>query len=483
MEAAAATDIPRSGSGRIFNLFVRLLDGKTLALKLTSPSVHGHAIKHRLFETTGIPPNHQRLVTGVRQIEDDSVVSCFDECSGKFPTVHLLLRLLGGKGGFGSLLRGAATKAGQKKTNNFDACRDMSGRRLRHVNAEKRLEEWKAEEEERRLEKVAEEFLKKKSKVGKKGVGDSATQKYVERYREESARCVAEVEKSVRDAVMKGGKGKRKGRSMPNGADAKKLKIWMGKRKMGESDSDDLDSDDSDSEEENEKSVILNDDCQSDLNKDAEGSSDSVNFGKHGYGSGEASSESGSEEEKNVAVQETMELVGSSSEKALCSEQFDEVEINDQTTQGAVVRSSEAEAVAVAVSADQEDEAVEQGAHGVEITNIEDVAANPQDISVPNNGEIVEDLSSLPEPNGSPVSKLSDRKETSASKINSSAPLNFEDFSSAADMEVLGLERLKSELQARGLKCGGTLQERAARLFLLKSTPLDKVPKKLLAKK
>ena len=205
---------------------------------------------------------------------------------------------------------------------------------------------------------------------------------------------------------------------------------------MGESDSDDLDSDDSDSEEENEKSVILNDDCQSDLNKDAEGSSDSVNFGKHGYGSGEASSESGSEEEKNVAVQETMELVGSSSEKALCSEQFDEVEINDQTTQGAVVRSSEAEAVAVAVSADQEDEAVEQGAHGVEITNIEDVAANPQDISVPNNGEIVEDLSSLPEPNGSPVSKLSDRKETSASKINSSAPLNFEDFSSAADMEV-----------------------------------------------
>lgn len=45
------------------------------------------------------------------------------------------------------------------------------------------------------------------------------------------------------------------------------------------------------------------------------------------------------------------------------------------------------------------------------------------------------------------------------------------------------MERLKNELQGRGLKCGGTLQERAARLFLLKSTPLDKIPKKLLAKK
>ena len=44
------------------------------------------------------------------------------------------------------------------------------------------------------------------------------------------------------------------------------------------------------------------------------------------------------------------------------------------------------------------------------------------------------------------------------------------------------MERLKSELLAHGLKCGGTLQERASRLFLLKTTPLDKLPKKVLAK-
>jgi len=62
-------------------------------------------------------------------------------------------------------------------------------------------------------------------------------------------------------------------------------------------------------------------------------------------------------------------------------------------------------------------------------------------------------------------------------------PLNFADYNSAVEMDVLGMGRLKSELQAHGLKCGGTLQERAARLFLLKSTPIDKLPKKLLAKK
>ncbi|CAA7038228.1 unnamed protein product [Microthlaspi erraticum] len=60
---------------------------------------------------------------------------------------------------------------------------------------------------------------------------------------------------------------------------------------------------------------------------------------------------------------------------------------------------------------------------------------------------------------------------------------NFDDFSSAQDMEVLGSVRLKIELQSRGMKCGGTLQARAARLFLLKSTPLEKLPKKVMAKK
>lgn len=141
-----------------------------------------------------------------------------------FPSVRLLLRLKGGKGGFGSLLRGAATKAGQKKTNNFDACRDMSGRRLRHVNAEKRLEEWKAGENERKFEKVAEDFLKKQMKKGKgkgKADGDSEAHKYVEKYRAESERCVADVALSVKEALT----AKRKSPSQPP-RDAKKLKIW-----------------------------------------------------------------------------------------------------------------------------------------------------------------------------------------------------------------------------------------------------------------
>jgi splicing factor 3A subunit 3 len=43
------------------------------------------------------------------------------------------------------------------------------------------------------------------------------------------------------------------------------------------------------------------------------------------------------------------------------------------------------------------------------------------------------------------------------------------------------MERLKIELQRRGLLCGGTLQERAARLFLLKETPIQFLDPALLA--
>ena len=47
---------------------------------------------------------------------------------------------LGGKGGFGNLLR--QQKRWAKKTENNDASRDLQGRRLRDVNAEQRLAAW-----------------------------------------------------------------------------------------------------------------------------------------------------------------------------------------------------------------------------------------------------------------------------------------------------------------------------------------------------
>jgi len=51
---------------------------------------------------------------------------------------------LGGKGGFGTLLKIQSKKAGAKTTLDFGACRDLNGRRLRHVNDEIKLRKWRS---------------------------------------------------------------------------------------------------------------------------------------------------------------------------------------------------------------------------------------------------------------------------------------------------------------------------------------------------
>jgi len=54
--------------------------------------------------------------------------------------IQLCPTILGGKGGFGSLLR-AFGKQMQQSTNK-EACRDLTGRRIRHVNNEKKLKDF-----------------------------------------------------------------------------------------------------------------------------------------------------------------------------------------------------------------------------------------------------------------------------------------------------------------------------------------------------
>ncbi|XP_054258220.1 splicing factor 3A subunit 3 [Macrosteles quadrilineatus] len=59
-------------------------------------------------------------------------------------------------------------------------------------------------------------------------------------------------------------------------------------------------------------------------------------------------------------------------------------------------------------------------------------------------------------------------KETGSVLTNVGAHLDLSAFSSWEELASLGLDRLKSALMALGLKCGGTLEERAQRLFSTK---------------
>jgi Replication stress response SDE2 C-terminal/SPRY domain len=61
--------------------------------------------------------------------------------------------------------------------------------------------------------------------------------------------------------------------------------------------------------------------------------------------------------------------------------------------------------------------------------------------------------------------------------------LNWQECESVEALVALGLDRLKSALQAAGLKCGGTLHERATRLWTIRGLSPNEYPTKLLAKK
>ncbi|KAL7083131.1 hypothetical protein ACP275_14G143000 [Erythranthe tilingii] len=444
-------------------VFVKLLDGKHKIFNFTAPSISVSALKQRIQAITSVPSHLQLLLFNDSKIIHDEQTLKLDQTrahlglsetldpnfSTQFPVVvHLLLRLRGGKGGFGSLLRGAATKAGQKKTNNFDACRDMNGRRLRHVNAEKKLEEWRAEAEERNLEKMADAYIKKKTKElvkSGKSNGGSSADKYVAKYREDSAKCMEEVKRSVMESVKGFESSKRKSGAEGNGSDSKRLKIWYGKRKLDDSDSEDY-SDDDEQEGEDQKSVIIDTVSRSDSSKEAEGSSCSVTGEKVNPTSlNQGSSGSGSEGEENVGEEssrpgKSLEVCGNSDDGADGRKNNPSLQILEDKI--------DHNEVDIKLALESDSDKVEET---INIAIVEPI--QEETVSV---NEKVPDLDK---------------------------PLNFDEYHSASELEVLGMERLKVELQARGLKCGGTLPERAARLFLLKTTPLEMLSKKLFAKK
>lgn len=73
-------------------------------------------------------------------------------------------------------------------------------------------------------------------------------------------------------------------------------------------------------------------------------------------------------------------------------------------------------------------------------------------------------------------------KETGGALAHTGAHLDLSAFSSPEELSSLGLDRLKSALMALGLKCGGTLEDRANRLFSTKGKQLSELDASLFAK-
>eukprot|EP00798_Chlamydomonas_sp_ICE-L_P018425 gene18425-24900_t len=142
------------------HIFVRNLDSCSKSYKIGELATV-HDIKQLVEEKEGIPAACLQLEYAGRQLsEEDEYLSRWGV--GQDSTLHLLLSLRGGKGGFGALLRGQGRDG--KVTTNFDACRDLQGRRVKHTTVENKLAEWKSQAEEREMEKLALKHIKEQAR-------------------------------------------------------------------------------------------------------------------------------------------------------------------------------------------------------------------------------------------------------------------------------------------------------------------------------
>ena len=135
-----------------------LLEGLSVPILLehVSPLPYS-SLRYELLSRHQVDINAFSVYLSGRLLSEDSTLV---PCSGPL-VLRLQSRVLGGKGGFGSQLK--AIGAQIQKTTSREACRDLSGRRVRDVNAEKQFQQL-AREEKRRSEERKQQQVRRREK-------------------------------------------------------------------------------------------------------------------------------------------------------------------------------------------------------------------------------------------------------------------------------------------------------------------------------
>ncbi|XP_078068324.1 splicing regulator SDE2 isoform X2 [Mustelus asterias] len=216
----------------------RLPDSRLWAVNLP-PGSTGLQLKQRCCQQEGLPIADVYLTYNGKLLVEEGEL----QHGGIY---SLEQRLVGGKGGFGSMLR--ALGAQIEKTTNREACRDLSGRRLRDVNHEKAMAEWikkqadrEAEKEQRRLDRLQRKLAEPKHYF--------SDPQYEQQLDEMSDRLEDSVLKGLQassSAVVSAEGGAVRKRAHPatntEAKEGKKKCLWMGTEDLEESGSSDEES-------------------------------------------------------------------------------------------------------------------------------------------------------------------------------------------------------------------------------------------------
>ncbi|KAM4584284.1 splicing regulator SDE2 isoform 2-T2 [Odontesthes bonariensis] len=319
---------------------------------------------------------------------------------------HLEPRLCGGKGGFGSMLR--ALGAQIEKTTNREACRDLSGRRLRDVNHEKEMAEWlkkqaerEAEKEQRRMERLQRKLAEPKHQF--------TDPEYQQQCHDLSER--------LEDSVLKG-------LQVSSSSQVKADDVSAAKRPS------------------------------SDQNQEVPQ---------------KKKKKKKKEEEEKKKKKTAGFWSGLDGLEELLSSEEEEEEAPPTSCRGAA---------AVTMTTRREEAESEPGSSsssaGPNIRTPEDQRPGPS-------GDQRPPEPSKPSEPSAPAGQLDPSSVASAQQLDPSS-VDLSSVASAQQLESLGLDALKEELASRGLKCGGTVSERAARLFSVRGLSPDRIDPAMLAK-
>lgn len=350
--------------------------------------VHAQDVFMFVSKTEGYKKTDFYLTCNGKLLNHDDVItsSCI---------IRSHLSVLGGKGGFGSMLRALGARI--EKTTNHEACRDLSGRRMRDVNNEKQIAEWlkeketKDEEREKKRQAKLERILNPKYTYEDKG--------YTSNLQLNAEKVDEALQQALQSRKEKTGEKRKVDDSKQ--IKVKKTCLWMG-----------VDEDESEDESDPESIVSLTEDS--------------------------------SVKQRSATTSDTKENIH-------CRNGNEDIVNNaDNNTKEVEPEKIEKEVESTVQSSDKVNNSNDKSADLVDTTKSSQV----------------------------------DQKHTEKPKPTQVEPkaLDLSEYNSAAQLEAVGLDRLKSALMFLGMKCGGTLQDRAKRLFLTKDTPLDQLDASLFAK-